>query len=345
MSYLIAELFERHDRTRFDVYGYCASHEDGSAIRRRVVASFDHFRSIRSLSDEDAARLIAADEIDILVDLNGLTRGARLQVLRWRPAPVQCTYLGFVGPVPVPELDYLFCDDFVVPPAVAAAYAPQPLAIAANYQANDSKREIGPVITRAEAGLPADRFVFCCFSNHYKITPAIFASWMTILREVEGAVLWLTADNEWSCANLRREAAAAGVDPARLIFAGRVPPAQYMARLGVADLFLDTFPYNAGTVASDAIRKGLPLLTLSGEAFASRMAARLLAAVGAEEGIAQDHDAYVRKAVAFALDPARLAAYKQCFTEARWATSIGDIGRLTTELEATLARIVKRRKD
>ena len=165
---------------------------------------------------------------------------------------------------------------------------------------------------------------------------------MAILRQAEHAVLWLTADNEWSCANLQARAAEAGVDPARLIFAGRVPPAQYMARLGVADLFLDTFPYNAGTVASDAIRKGLPLVTLSGEAFASRMAARLLAAVGAEDGITQDHAAYVRKAVELARNPERLAAYGRCFTEERWANSIGDIGRLTTELEATLARIVKR---
>jgi predicted O-linked N-acetylglucosamine transferase (SPINDLY family) len=342
MSFLIAELFERHDRTGFEIYGYCATREDNSAIRRRVLAAFDHVRPIRDLSDEDAARAIRADDIDILIDLNGLTQGSRLQVLRWRPAPVQATYLGFIGPVPLPELDYLFCDDDVIPPAIAAAYRPTPLAIAANYQANDSKREIGPPTTRRLAGLPATGFVFCCFSNHYKITQSLFACWMEILGQTPGSYLWLTADNAWSCANLRHQAAAAGIDPGRLIFAGRVGPADYMARLAVADLFLDTYPYNAGTIASDAIRMGLPLLTRQGEAFASRMAARLLRAIGAVQGIATDHAAYVRTAITLARDPEAHAAYKAHFTEASWAETIGDIATLTRALEATLTRIVRR---
>ena len=342
LSFLVAELFERHDRNAFDIYGYCATAEDGSEIRRRVMAAFDHVRPIRDLSDEAAARLIRDDEIDILIDLNGLTRGARLRVLRWRPAPVQATYLGFVGPVPIPELDYLFCDDFVVPDSVAGEYRPAPLAVARTYQANDSKREIGPPMTRAQAGLPESGFVFCCFSNHYKITQAMFADWMTILRRSAGAVLWLVADNEWSCANLRRAALEADVDPERLIFAGRVAPAEYMARLGAADLFLDTFPYNAGTIASDAIRMGLPLLTLAGEAFASRMAARLLSAVGADEGIATDADCYVQKAVRLAGDASAYAAYRSRFTTERWQETVGDIATWTRELEATLGRIALR---
>jgi predicted O-linked N-acetylglucosamine transferase (SPINDLY family) len=294
------------------------------------------------LSDEDAARLIRRDEIDVLIDLNGLTQGSRLQVLRWRPAPVQATYLGFVGPVPLPELDYFFCDDIVVPPITAPFYQPRPLYIARNYQANDSKREIGLAATRATAGLPEEGFVFCCFSNHYKITQDMFTSWMAILRQVDRSVLWLTADNEWSCRNLHRYAAACGIDPARILFAGRIAPSDYMSRLSVADLFLDTFPYNAGTIASDAIRMGLPLLTLSGEAFASRMAARLLTAVGAEAGIANDFETYVRKAVALAKDPEGYGSYKRLFTNARWIETIGDIGQLTIELEETLTGIVKR---
>ena len=204
MSFLIAELFERHDRARFEVFGYCATREDNSDIRRRVLGAFDHVRIIRDLSDEEAARVIREDEIDILIDLNGLTQGSRIQILRWRPAPVQATYLGFIGPVPLPELDYLFCDDYVIPPAIADAYRPAPLAIASNYQANDSKREIAPPTTRAVAGLREEGFVFCCFSNHYKITQPIFACWMDILRQVPGSWLWLVGDNAWSCANLRR---------------------------------------------------------------------------------------------------------------------------------------------
>jgi predicted O-linked N-acetylglucosamine transferase (SPINDLY family) len=342
MSFLIAELFERHDRSQFEITGYCATAEDHSPIRRRVLAAFDHVRPIRDVTDEAAARQIRADEIDILIDLNGLTQGSRIQVLRWRPAPVQATYLGFVGPVPLPELDYLFCDDGVIPPAIASSYRPQPLAIAANYQANDSKREIGAPITRHAAGLPPEGFVFCCFSNHYKITQAMFACWMEILRHTAGAYLWLIADNAWSCANLRRAAARAGIDPGRLIFAGRASPADYMARLAVADLFLDTYPYNAGTIASDAIRMGLPLLTRQGETFASRMASRLLAAMGATGGIATDDAAYVAAAITLARDTQAYAAYKAHFTEATWAATIGDIGTLTRQLEATLQRIVCR---
>jgi predicted O-linked N-acetylglucosamine transferase (SPINDLY family) len=342
MSYLIAELFERHDRACFEVFGYCSTREDNSDIRKRVLAGFDQCRSIRDMSDEQAARLIRADEVDILIDLNGLTQGSRLQVLRWRPAPVQATYLGFIGPVPLPELDYLFCDDYVIPQSNAGDYLPAPLAIAANYQANDSKREIGAPTTRAACGLPASGFVFCCFSNHYKITPAMFGCWMAILSQTDDALLWLISDNQWSRAALLRHAEAAGVDPARLIFAGRVGPADYMSRLAVADLFLDTFPYNAGTIASDAIRMGLPLLTRTGEAFASRMAARLLTGVGADAGIAMDDGSYIATAVRLANDKAAYAGYKSLFNTQAWAGSIGDIGRLTGELERTLKRIVKR---
>ena len=339
MSYLIAELFERHDRQAFEIYGYCTSLDDGSELRQRVIGAFDHFVSIRALSDEAAARRISADEIDILVDLNGLTAGSRLQILRWRPAPLQATYLGFIGPVPLPELDYLFCDSIVAPPAIAAAYTPRPLYIAETYQANDSKRTIGAPTTRANAGLPQDRFVFCCFCNHYKITEAMFAAWMQILGRVENAVLWLVADNVWSCRNLQLRAVALGIDPDRLIFAGRVDPSAYMSRLALADLFLDTSPYNAGTIASDAIRMGLPLLTLSGQSFASRMAGRLLAAIGAGRGIAQGLAEYVETAVTLAGDPLAHAGFRALFTEARWATTIGDIAGFTAEFEATLLRI------
>lgn len=345
MSYLIAELFERHDRSAFEVYGYCSSPEDGSDIRRRVIAAFDHFRLITPMSDEQAARVIADDRIDILIDLNGLTAGARLQILRWRPAPVQATYLGFVGPVPLPELDYLLCDDYVVPPRVAPAYLPKPLCIGETYQANDSKRTIGRPMSRAEVGLPADRFVLCCFSNHYKVTEAIFAAWMAILRQADNAVLWLAADTEWSARNLTAAAICHGINPARLLFMPRADPSEYMARLGLADLFLDTFPYNAGTIASDAIRMRVPLLTVEGQAFASRMAGRLLSAIGARQGIAPDPAEYTKRAVHLASNTEAYAAYRALFTEAAWARSIGDIAAFTSGFEACMKRIVRRPLD
>jgi predicted O-linked N-acetylglucosamine transferase (SPINDLY family) len=339
MSYLIAELFERHDRSRFEVYGYCASPDDGSPIRVRVVAAFDRYISVRAMTDEAAARRIRDDEIDILIDLNGLTSGGRLQILRWKPAPVQATYLGFIGPVPVPELDFLLCDDFVIPPEIAHAYQPAPLPIEGLYQANDSKRVVGAPMTRRQAGLPDDRFVFCCFSNHYKITEAMFAGWMEILRQTGDAVLWLVDDNQWSRENLTVRALVAGVDPSRVMFAGRTDPASYMARLAVADVFLDTFPYNAGTIASDAIRMGLPLLTLAGQSFASRMAARMLRAIGADEGVTETLEAYVAMAVGLATDRDRYAAYRAHFTETAWATSLGDIAGFTRHFEAALLRM------
>jgi predicted O-linked N-acetylglucosamine transferase (SPINDLY family) len=341
MSYLIAELFERHDRTRFEVYGYCSSPEDGSAIRARVIDSFDRFARIKHLSDEDAARLIRADEIDILIDLNGLTSGVRPQILRSRPAPVQATYLGFVGPVPLPELDYMFCDRIVVPPRLAHAYRPTPLYIEGNYQANDGKRTIGPAMTREAAGLPGDKFVFCCFSNHYKTTESIFAAWMEILRRSENAILWLVSDNEWARANMLKRAAGLRIDPGRIVFAPRVGPDEYMARLSLADVFLDTFPYNAGTIASDAIRMGLPLVTLSGRAFASRMAASLLTAIGATAGIATSLQAYIDFAVSLAADEQAYRAYRSIFNLDNWRRSIGNIEDFTASYEDLLVSIAK----
>nr|WP_294504727.1 glycosyl transferase family 1 [uncultured Rhodopila sp.] len=341
MSYLIAELFERHDRTRFEVYGYCSSPEDGSAIRARVVRSFDHFERIKHLSDDQAARRIRADEIDILVDLNGLTSGVRPQILRSRPAPVQATYLGFVGPVPLPELDYMFCDRIVVPPHLADRYKPAPLYIAGNYQANDGKRTIGLAMTRAAANLPDDKFVFCCFSNHYKTTEDVFSAWMEILRRADNAILWLVSDNEWARANMLKRAGALGIDPGRIFFAPRVGPDEYMARLGLADVFLDTFPYNAGTIASDAIRMGLPLVTLAGQAFASRMAASLLTALGATAGIATSLKSYIDFAVSLAAGAQAYADYKSIFNLDNWRRTIGNIEDFTTSYEDLLVSIAK----
>jgi predicted O-linked N-acetylglucosamine transferase (SPINDLY family)/thioredoxin-like negative regulator of GroEL len=336
MSYLIAELFERHDRARFEVYGYCATLEDGSAVRQRVLAAFDHVRRVRDLTDEAAARLIREDEIDILVDLNGITDGSRIALLRWRPAPIQATYLGFIGPVPLPELDYVFCDGVTVPPEYAGLYEPRPLPIGPVYQVNDSRRVIAGEITRAQAGLPESGFVFCCFTKHFKITAELFAGWMRILAAVPGAWLWLAGDNEASADNLRAQAGLAGIDPGRLIFTERADPDTYMKRLAVADLFLDTFPYNAGTVASDALRMGLPLITRIGQSFASRMAASLLLHMGAASGIAASLDAYVGLAINLATDAAAYAAFRARFAPPAWARTLGDTAAFTRHYEAAL---------
>jgi predicted O-linked N-acetylglucosamine transferase (SPINDLY family) len=277
-----------------------------------------------------------------LIDLNGLTSGTRLQALRWRPAPVQATYLGFVGPVPLPELDYMFCDSIVVPPEIAAEYRPTPLYVAEFYQANDNKRGRPVPRSRTQLGLPDCGVVFCCFSNHYKITEEMFAAWMEILRRVDHSVLWLIDDNVWSSANFADAARNAGIDPARIVSASRTSPLEYLAYLDAADLFLDTYPYNAGTIASDAIRMHLPLVTLSGQSFASRMAGRLLAALGAQEGVAVSVDDYVEKAVALATDPNRYDAYKLRFTDDARAATIGNIAKFTEQFERSLMSVAVR---
>ncbi|WP_392663158.1 tetratricopeptide repeat protein [Amaricoccus sp. B4] len=339
MSYLIAEVLERHDRSAFEIFGYCASPEDGSDVRRRVIAAFDHFRIIGPLSDEAAARQIRADEIDILIDLNGLTKGARIGVLRWKPAPVQATYLGYIGPVALPELDWLIADEVAIPPELAADYAPKPLLLEGCYQANDSHAPVLPAVTRAEEGLPDDAFVFCCFSHHYKITEVMFEAWMQILAQCPGAVLWLVEDNPASDGRLAARWTARGLAAERLIFAPRVDPERYRARFGLADLFLDTMPYNAGTIASDALRMGLPLLTLQGRAFAARMASSLVTAVGMPECVATSREGYVARAVAIARDPAELARLKAHLAGNAWARTLGDSTGFTRRLEAAYRRI------
>lgn len=343
MSFLIAELLERHDRARVEVYGYCSSPDDGSDVRARVLAALDHCRLVRHLDDESVARLIRADEIDILIDLNGVTAGERLGVLRWKPAPVQATYLGFIGPVPIPELDYILTDDYAIPPDRAGEYWPRPLYLPGVYQANDSRSPALPIVSRVTEGLPEDGFVFCCFSNGYKITEAMFDAWMEILRRVPGSVLWLLADNEWAEANMRARATAQGLEPARLITAARTGPDHYRARLALADLFLDTTPYNAGTTASDALRMGLPLLTLSGETFASRMAGSLLRAVGVPELITRSRRDYVEQAVRLATEPGLHASIRARTTPARWLVTLGDAAGFARGFEDTLARVAIRR--
>ena len=339
MSFLIAEVLERHDRDRFEIFGYCSSPEDGSDVRARVIAAMDHHVVIRKMDDATAAARIRADEVDILIDLNGLTRGARLGVLRWKPAPVQITYLGYIGPVPLPELDWMLCDEITVPQAHDALYSPRPLRIAGCFQANDSQSPDLPEVSRAAEGLPAEAFVFACFSHHYKITESLFGAWCEILAAVPDSVLWLVDDNPESRAALSRRAALAGIAPARLIFAPRVAPAHYRARLALADLFLDTSPYNAGTVASDALRMGLPLVTLLGKSFAARMAASLLTRIGQSECIAPDLPGYVALASAIAQDSARHARLRRHLHDGAWQRTLGDVGTFTRNLEASLIQV------
>ena len=344
MSFLVAELIEELDRNRFEVFAYDASPEDGSDIRARMQAAFDHFTIVKHLSDAEAAQRIRDDEIDVLIDLNGLTKGARMEILRWKPAPVQATYLGYIGPVPLPELDYLICDAVTVPPEHEDHYTPRPLRIEGCYQANDSRQPALPVVARRTEGLPEDSFVFTCVSHHYKITAEMFAAWCRIVSAVDGSVLWLIDDNPESRAAFGKRWAEAGLAPERLIFAPRVDPDRYRARLALADLFLDTSPYNAGTIASDALRMGLPMVTLQGQAFSARMASSLLTAVGLTEGITTSLPEYEARAIDLATEPSRLAAMKSSLANGAWARGLGDGKAFARRFEAAITSVWRRPK-
>jgi predicted O-linked N-acetylglucosamine transferase (SPINDLY family) len=304
VGYFIPELIESHDRRRFTVFAYSYDPDDGSAIRRRLVNAFDRFIDIQNTSYQEAARRIRADGVDILIDLKGHTRHARTQILRLRPAPVQVNFLGYPGTIGAEFVDYIIVDDFAVPPAQQPFFTEKLVHLPGCYQVNDSKRAVAHrTPSRAECGLPARGLVFCCFNRCHKITPRIFDVWMHLLRTVEGSVLWLLQDHPATLANLRDHAQSRGVQPERLVFAPRVSLAEHLARHRLADLFLDTFPYNAHTTASDALWAGCPLVTLAGQTFPSRVAGSLLRTLGLPELITINLQEYQQLALRLALDP------------------------------------------
>ena len=342
VSMLTADLFETHDRSQCEIYGYCWSPEDGSALRQRVLNAMDHFVRIDKMQDEEAARRIRADEIDILIDLQGQTAGARANLLAYRPAPIQITYLGLPATTGLPSIDYVIADRFLIPPEQAMYYSEIPLYMPDIYQCSDRKRSVGPTPTRASCGLPEQGFVFCSLNNNYKYTPEMFDAWMRILQRTPGSVLWLLADNLWAADNLKRETIARGVDPDRIFFAPRVSPENYLARYAVADLFLDTFPFNAGTTANDALWMGLPVLTYTGRSFASRMAGALLTAAGLPELITYNLRDYEEKAVDLATHSDDCRRLKDHLAQTKENGVLFDTPRFARNLEKILRDLSSR---
>jgi len=340
VALLTAQLFELHDREHFEVYAYCWTREDGSALRRRVIAAMDHFVRIDTLDDAAAARRIREDEIDVLIDLHGQTLGARADILALRPAPIQITYLGLPATTGLPCIDYVIADRFLIPEDAQQYYSERPLYLPDVYQVSDRQRAVGAAPRRADCGLPDDAFVFCSFNNNFKYTPEMFATWMRILRRVPNSVLWLLSDNPWAEQNLRQEALRHGLDASRLRFAGRVAPHDYLARFGVADLFLDTYPFNAGTTANDALWMELPIVTLAGPTFASRMAGALLTAAGLSELVTYRLADYEEKAVALAGSPQEIGRMRATLRQVKADGALFDIPRLVRNLEAQLTRLV-----
>lgn len=344
ISVLIAELIELHDRERFEVIGISIGPDSHDAMRERLERGFDRFIDARSWPDQQLIQHARELELDIAVDLGGFTTGSRPTLFAQRVAPVQLSYLGYPGTSGAPYIDYLLADRIIVP-ASHEDHFTEKLIRLPSYQVNDSTRTVGDKrFTREEFGLPSEGFVFCCFNGFHKLTPGTFARWMRILARAPGAVLWLYVPQPSAVANLQREAERHGIDRARLIFAGRLPYEDYLARYRVADLFLDTLPYNAGTTASDALWAGLPVLTLPGETFASRMAASLLTAVRLPELIAATERDYEEIAVALASDPSSLSALKLRLSHPA-ELPLFDTRRFARSFESALIQINQRARD
>ena len=341
-AHLTAELFELHDRARFEIHAYSHGPDDGSPMRKRLVDAFARFTDIARLSHAEAARAIFRDGIDILVDLKGYTAHARTQIVALRPAPIQVNYLGYPGSMGADFIDYIIGDRVVTPAEHAADYSEKIVRVSGCYQVNDRKRVVGAVPPRERLGLPAGAMVFFCFNQSYKILPEAFESWMRLLSGAPESVLWLLDWNASATANLRREAAARGVDPARLVFAPLLPQAGHLARIGAADLLLDTLPYNAHTVASDALWCGVPVLTLPGETFASRVAASQLTAARMPELIARSRAEYEAIALRLAANGAERAALRERLAQAKHACALFDAPAFTRDLEAAYERMWER---
>ena len=339
-SYLLAEVIEQHDRSRFEVIGYSYGPEDKSPMRTRMRCAFETFRDIRNASSEAAAQRIAADEIDVLLELKGYTGSSRPEIAALRPAPVQASWLGYPGTLGHRRLaDYLIGDTIVTPLEHAAHYSETLALMPHCYQPNDRQRIIGPRPSRAAAGLPESAFVFCSFCQPYKITPLMFDLWCRLLRSVAGSRLWLLDTTATARENLAREAAARGVGVDRLLYAPRLPLAEHLGRLQLADLALDTYPYTSHTTASDALWTGVPLVTLMGETFASRVAASLLHAAGLPELVTRNAESYYDLALDLATRPARLAALRARLLAGRLESPLFDSERFTRDLERLLERI------
>lgn len=336
---LMADLLEAHDRSQFEIYAFDYSIEDGSEYRQRLKNAFDHFVDIRAMDDSQAAAAIAHAEIDVLLDLHGLSSGARPGILAMQAAPLQGTYLGFIGTTALPWVQFVVTDRFALPEALTPYFSEKPLYVDGSFLPLNHTPTPPCTQTRTELGLPEDAFVMACFNNVYKFNTEMFATWMNILKRVDDAVLWLLDDNSSATRELKKQVAYHGVPLDRVVFAKRTSHPEYRARMQLADVFLDTTPYNSGSTARDVLDCGLPMVTLSGRTFVSRMAGSLLHSIGLDELITSSHDEYENLVVDLAADRARLASYRHTLIQGHKAREEAP-AKLVRSLEAQLAQRV-----
>jgi predicted O-linked N-acetylglucosamine transferase (SPINDLY family) len=338
-AFLMAELFNLHDKERFEIYAYSYGRDDGSEIRKRIAREAQHFVDIRTLSDDAAAERIRADEIDVLVDMKGYTRGSRLEILARRPARSQVHWLGYPGTLGLPFVDSFIGDIVTVPPLSSSQFSEKVVRLPRCYQINDRQREIAEPKSREDYGLPAEGFVFASFNQTYKITPQLFEIWCGLLRDVSGSVLWLYESNAYASANLRAAAEKNGVASSRLVFAKSLPLAEHLARYRMVDLALDTFPVGGHTTTSDALWAGAPVVSMIGKSFVSRVAASILTAAGLAELIATSADSYRDLALSLAQNPSRLRQIKRYLQTGRSGLPLFDTPRFVKDLEFALTQI------
>jgi protein O-GlcNAc transferase len=342
-AHLTAELFEIHDRSRFEVTGVSFGPGLGGPMRSRLERGFDRMIDVQAMSDVEVAALLVKLEIDIAVDLNGHSQRNRVAVFAQRGAPVQVNYLAYPGTMGADFMDYIIGDPHVIPKGHESAYAERVVRLPDAYQVNDRRRAIDPhTPTREEAGLPAEGFVFCCFNNNFKIAPVVFEVWMRLLSRVPASVLWLLEDNPAAGRNLRAHAQSSGISPDRIVFAGRAPVEKHLARHRLADLFLDTLPYNAHTTASDALWAGLPLVTCMGSTFAGRVAGSLLNAAGVPELVTHSLPDYEALALRLAFNPSLLGELCAKLARTRDTSSLFDTDRYRRHIEMAYVRMHER---
>ena len=342
-SYLIAELFERHDKEKFELIAFSYGPDTKDEMQLRISKAFDQFIDVTAMSDKSIAQLSREIGVDMAIDLKGLTQDARLGIFSYKAAPIQVSYLGYPGTLGVDYIDYLIADKTLIPKNSQQHYSEKIVYLPNSYQVNDRKRVIASRhFIKQELGLPQESFVFCCFNNNYKITPEVFDSWVRILKVVDASVLWLLEDNPVAAMNLQKEAALRGLDPARLVFAKRIDLPEHLARHKVADLFLDTLPCNAHTTASDALWAGLPVLTCMGESFASRVAASLLYAIGLPELVTETHADYEAVAIELATNPTKLRGIKDQLARNRLTTPLFDTALFVEHIEAAYTKMYAR---
>ena len=341
--YLMAQLFELHDKTRFESIGFSFGPNKQDSMRARAVAALDQFYDVRDKTDEEIAQLSRSLGVDIAIDLKGFTLDSRTGIFSFRAAPIQVNYLGYPGTMGADFIDYIIADEIIIPEKFRSLYSEKVVYLPNCYQVNDRKRTISEnIYTKKELGLPDSGFIYCCFNANYKITPTIFDLWMRILDAVPESTLWLFQDCEKSASNLRVEAERRGIDPKRLVFATSMPLPEHLARHKLADLFLDTFPCNAHTTTSDALWAGLPLLTYAGESFASRVAASLLKNVGLSELVTFSQLDYENLAIALARDPERLRQIRENLALNLKESALFDTVGFTEDLEDLYIQLLER---